>query len=98
MRKAMNYLKMKAEEVLAAKEMEQAAQSGELDDINKMLEEQEIEDKANAAKQKTETAGESAEKKENGEEGGVLEKMHKAKKSKKNENEGGENENSVKIE
>ena len=42
MRKAMNYLKMKAEEVLAAKEMEQAAQSGELDDINKMLEEQEI--------------------------------------------------------
>jgi hypothetical protein len=49
MRKAMNYLKMKAEEKLAAKEMEQAGHSEGLDDINKMLEEQELEDKAKAA-------------------------------------------------
>lgn len=44
----MCYLKMKTEERLATIEMENGAMSEGLDEINKMLEEQEIKDKAAA--------------------------------------------------
>jgi len=48
MRKAMSYLKMKAEEILNVNEMENGGLSDGVDEINKMLEEQELQDKADA--------------------------------------------------
>jgi len=104
MRKACCYIKMKAEEKLSAKEMEAGGMTNEHDDINKMLEDYEMEDKKALAKEKK---AESAAKEKATKEKAAKEKAAevevekpaaaKGKKAKKDANEGGEDEKPINL-